>query len=178
MLPPPLILTILLLLPSPGVVKKGLLTFTRSFLFFQLFGGVRLVHVAILVTGAAFAASSMHTYHLTQAPMPDTLTPNQRTAVLARRWREERNFWIATLTFLLWGLLYRFYALMLEHVELKDRVRKLQAAAGLAATAATGGSGAAAAATGKAGAVAPPPAGKGAVEPSAPPLEAEPKKAR
>ncbi|KXZ48734.1 hypothetical protein GPECTOR_25g318 [Gonium pectorale] len=74
-------------------------------------------------------ASAHHTYHLSQTGMPETLTPNQRTALLARRWREERNFWIATLTFLLWGLLFRFYQLMLDHVAVRDRLRHLEAAA-------------------------------------------------
>ncbi|KAG2444466.1 hypothetical protein HXX76_001218 [Chlamydomonas incerta] len=155
------------MLPMPQVVKKGLLAFTRQFLFMKLAGQVLLVHVALVITGTAFAASCMHTYHISQTPLPDTLTPNQRTALLAKRWREERNFWIATLTFLLWGLLYRFYALTIEHMGLRDRVRQLE----LAAVGATRGSGSVAAggrvpasSTG----------GKGAaVEPSAPPAPAE-----
>lgn len=30
------------------------------------------------------------------------LTPNQRISVLAKKWREERNFWIAAMAFTLW----------------------------------------------------------------------------
>ena len=48
------------------------------------------------------AGAGVHTQQLRQAVEPD-LTPNQRTAVMARIWREERNFWISVLTFLLWG---------------------------------------------------------------------------
>ncbi|KAG2447206.1 hypothetical protein HYH02_007947 [Chlamydomonas schloesseri] len=168
LLPPPLILTILLMLPMPQVVKKGLLAFTRQFLFMKLAGQVLLVHVALVITGAAFAASSMHTYHISQTPLPDTLTPNQRTALLAKRWREERNFWIATLTFLLWGMLYRFYALAIDHVALRDRVRQLE----LAAVGATRGSGSVA--TGGRAPVSSM-GGKGSViaEPSAPPAPAD-----
>ena len=46
--------------------------------------------------------AGLHTHQLRLAVEPD-LTPNQRTAVMARIWREERNFWISVLTFLLWG---------------------------------------------------------------------------
>jgi hypothetical protein len=46
-------------------------------------------------------------------------------AVLAKRWREERNFWIATLCFLLWALLHRFYSLTLEHLETQDTIKLL-----------------------------------------------------
>lgn len=51
-------------------------------------------------------ASSMNTYRFI-ATLHDTeainMTPNQRMGLLGRKWREERNFWIAALTFLLWG---------------------------------------------------------------------------
>ena len=72
------------------------------------------------------AATSLQLYELYQRPMPDTLTPNQKIAIQARRWREERNWWIAALTFLLWGLLYRFYALMLDYVQLQEEHARLQ----------------------------------------------------
>lgn len=127
LLPPPFILTVLLILPSPPVVKKGLLYFIRSFLFYSIAGQLRLVHLALAVTSVAFAATSLHTYQLAKQVLPESLTPNAKTAILARRWREERNFWIACLTFMLWGLLYRFYTLMLEHVQLRERVRYLEA---------------------------------------------------
>ncbi len=40
-------------------------------------------------------ASCVRTYQLVREPLTATLTPNQKTAVMAHRWREERNFWIA-----------------------------------------------------------------------------------
>ena len=36
------------------------------------------------------AATSLHTYQLSQQTLPDSLTPNAKTAILARRWREVR----------------------------------------------------------------------------------------
>ncbi|GLC57144.1 Protein rai1 [Pleodorina starrii] len=172
LLPPPLILTLLLILPMPGVLKKGLLKVTRQFLFYQLGGPLQLVHVALVITGVVFAGSCITTYKLVQSPVDATLTPNQKTAVLARRWREERNFWIAALTFFLWGLLYRFYQLMLEHVALKDRVRQLEL--GLVSSTVASAGGGRAAPAGKGAAAAPAAAGgKGGLEPSAPPAPAE-----
>lgn len=181
LLPPPVVLTILLIIPLPRVVKKGCLIFVRNFLQLRLVAGVQLVHVALIIAGAAFLATSINTYKVTQLHLPETLTPNQKTAVLAKRWREERNFWIAALTFSLWSLLYRFYSLMVEHTALQDRVRELEAALGRAPVGGAGGASAAAAtaadqkkgpAGGGKGFLS---AGKGtaAPEPSAPPAPPE-----
>ncbi|GFR52551.1 hypothetical protein Agub_g15139 [Astrephomene gubernaculifera] len=74
-LPPPLVLTILLILPMPGVVKKGLLTFTRKFLFINI-GHVRLVHLALLITGAAFAACTPS--GCPRSPCPRSSHPTRR----------------------------------------------------------------------------------------------------
>mmetsp|Transcript_37039 Transcript_37039/g.82336 ORF Transcript_37039/g.82336 Transcript_37039/m.82336 type:complete len:196 (+) Transcript_37039:174-761(+) len=126
-LPPPLILTLLLILPMPRIVKQGLLSFAKNFLFLNVAGGIKLVHFMLLVTGITFIGAMVHTHKLRQDLDP-TLTPNQRTAVLARIWREERNFWISALTFLLWGLLYRFYLLTMDHLSLQNKVKSLEAA--------------------------------------------------
>lgn len=125
-IPPALVLTVLLVLPTPRVVKKGLLLFTRNVLFLRVVGNIQLVHLMMLLTGLALISSSATTYRLQQDTIDDQLSPNQRMAVLAKRWREERNFWIATLCFLLWSLLHRFYSLTLEHIETQDTIKLLQ----------------------------------------------------
>uniref|UniRef100_A0A7S0WTB4 BAP29/BAP31 transmembrane domain-containing protein n=1 Tax=Chlamydomonas leiostraca TaxID=1034604 RepID=A0A7S0WTB4_9CHLO len=151
-IPPALVLTVLLILPTPLVVKKALLVFTRKVLFLNVIGDYKLVHMMMALTGSALAASSVHTYRLGQEALSTTLTPNQRVGILARKWREERNFWIAVLSFLLWSFLWRFYKLMIDHLELKAKVKTLEAqikqqqqAAGAAGTTAgTAGAGVAA----------------------------------
>ena len=50
MLPPPLVLTALLVVPMPRVVGRGLLAFARSFLFCPVLGGILLVHLMLLLT--------------------------------------------------------------------------------------------------------------------------------
>ena len=59
-------------------------------------GTAKLVHVMLAVTGMSMLASSLHTYRLGQEASGElalALTPNQRMSLLARKWREERNFW-------------------------------------------------------------------------------------
>ena len=51
LLPPPLVLTSLLIIPLPRVVGRGLLQFARSVLFCPVLGGLLLVHLMLLVTG-------------------------------------------------------------------------------------------------------------------------------
>ncbi|GLI61576.1 hypothetical protein VaNZ11_003958 [Volvox africanus] len=160
LLPPPLILTILLILPMPSVARKGLLKVTRQFMCWKIGGQLQLLHVALTITGIAFAVTATTTYSMSREHIDPTLTPNQRSYALARKWRQERNFWIAALTFLLWGLLGRFYQLMMDHMALRERVRYLEL--GVVAPV----SSSAAAATRVKGA-------KEGVEPSAPPAPTE-----
>lgn len=127
LLPPPLLLTVLLIVPLPRVVKKGLLIFIRRVLFARVIENVRLVHFALVVSGMALLASTVDTYQMAQQVKDsEAWTPNQRTGLLARKWRGERNFWISVLTFMLWMFLYRFYSLMLEHLEMKDRLKEFE----------------------------------------------------
>lgn len=51
---------------------------------------------------AAFSDSGFRTYKCAHETANPELTPNQRISVLAKKWREERNFWIAAMAFTLW----------------------------------------------------------------------------
>eukprot|EP00798_Chlamydomonas_sp_ICE-L_P021895 gene21895-28934_t len=62
--------------------------------------------------------------------MAQGLSPNQKINLLARKWREERNFWIAALCFLLWAMLYRFYNLLMAYTKLQEEVKRSQLGAG------------------------------------------------
>jgi hypothetical protein len=48
------------------------------------------------------ADSGFRTFKSAQEALDHELTPNQRISVLAKKWREERNFWIAAMAFTLW----------------------------------------------------------------------------
>lgn len=49
-----------------------------------------------------FPDASFRTFKMAQDANDSELTPNQRISVLAKKWREERNFWIAAMAFTLW----------------------------------------------------------------------------
>jgi hypothetical protein len=55
----------------------------------------------------------------------DGLSPNEKTQQLADKWRQERNFWIATMCLLLWIVLSRFYVLNKHNLALRDQVSSL-----------------------------------------------------
>lgn len=142
-IPPALVLTILLIIPTPRVVKKGVLAVAQKVLFLKIAGSLSLVHVMMLLTGLSLAACSVDTYKLGRAASTEDafVTPNQRMSLLGRKWRGERNFWIAMLAFLLWAALNSAYRLMLEHMQaldenkrLKEQVAKLKTSVALAPT--------------------------------------------
>jgi hypothetical protein len=91
----------------------------------RVIGGIVLVHFVLGITGLMMVASAVHTHHLREAVDP-ALSSKERVAVMARIWREERNFWISVLTYLLWGCLYRFYGLLMEHGRMEDRFAALK----------------------------------------------------
>lgn len=126
MLPTPLILTFLLVLPFPRNVRKGLLIFTNKVLSFSVVGGIKLVHFALILAGVPLFDSGMRTYKHAQAVSDSELTPNQKIGLLAKKWREERNFWIAAMAFTLWCLLTVLYAHVDSLLKLEDKVDDLQ----------------------------------------------------
>lgn len=71
-----------------------------------------------------FAECGITTAQLAQAG-DEKVSANQRMAFLAKKWREERNFWIATVAFSLWALLYRFYKLMMEYIAVQENNKVL-----------------------------------------------------
>lgn len=124
-LPPPVILTLVLISPLPKKVRKGVLLFADKFLSFPVVGGAQLVHIMIFITALVFAAAVQQTVRANQAFLDETLTPNQKTSLLAKKWREERNFWIAMISFLLWCVCTRLYQLGVSSVRMQDKIEEL-----------------------------------------------------
>jgi hypothetical protein len=56
----------------------------------------------LCAAAAALSDSGFRTYKCANETANPELTPNQRISVLAKKWREERNFWIAAMAFTLW----------------------------------------------------------------------------
>lgn len=53
-------------------------------------------------TSSLSSDSGVRTYRQGLAVADSELTPNQKIGLLAKKWREERNFWIAAMAFTLW----------------------------------------------------------------------------
>ncbi|KAF6260599.1 hypothetical protein COO60DRAFT_1505448 [Scenedesmus sp. NREL 46B-D3] len=127
LLPPPMVLTFLLVLPFPRNVRKGIMLFTSKVLSFPVLGGIKFVHMALILSGVPLADSGFRTFRSAQEALDHELTPNQRISVLAKKWREERNFWIAAMAFTLWCLLTVLYTQVGHALRDADELDKRQA---------------------------------------------------
>lgn len=54
------------------------------------------------------------TYIAGQAAHDIHVSPKEKITVLAKKWREERNFWIALMAFMCWAVLARFHKVAAE----------------------------------------------------------------
>jgi hypothetical protein len=134
MLPPPLLLTLLLALPLPRAARRQLLDVTSAVLSFTVLGGVKLVHFALLVSGIPLLDSGARTYRIARELHGGAggdgdlsadaarlaMSANVRTRLLASKWREERNFWLAAMAFLAWALLTVAFGLVRQLIALED----------------------------------------------------------
>eukprot|EP00877_Chromochloris_zofingiensis_P003473 jgi/Chrzof1/13126/Cz07g20240.t1 len=127
LLPPPLFLTLLLVLPFPRNVRKGILLFTNRVLSFSVVGGMKLVHFSLILSGVPLLDSGFRTFKSAQAANEAELTPNQRISLLAKKWREERNFWIAAMAFTLWCILTVLYGQVDHAMKIEDEIDRLRA---------------------------------------------------
>lgn len=127
-LPIPIVLLALLCFPAPRVFHRGVLKVVDSTLGIQLIGNnLRLLHFMLVVSGAAFLATIRTTYQLKDQHLdPSSVTPNVLSANLGKRWRAERNFWIAFITFTLWCLLARFYQILKQKAQIEDNLDRLR----------------------------------------------------
>jgi hypothetical protein len=62
MLPPPLILTILLVLPMPRLINRALLQFAKNILLCNVLNGIKLVHLMLLITGMLLIGEKEYSY--------------------------------------------------------------------------------------------------------------------
>ena len=170
-LPPPLILLTLLVLPSPArAFTRVVLRIVDRTLGLPVLGTLQLLHVMIALSGAAAvgsvrdaAAAARH-----KGGLELSLSASAAASYAGKRWRAERNAWIAAFAAAAWCLLARVYSMARRLADLEDeREARLAAAPATAFRAAVAA--ASASKNGKGGG-----AGKGGFEasaaPSAPPL--------
>lgn len=177
-LPPPLILLTLLLLPSslPRAFTRFVLRVVDRTLGLPVLGTLQLLHVMIALSGAAAvgsvrdaAAAARH-----KGGLELSLSASAAASFAAKRWRAERNAWIAAFAVAAWCLLARVYSMARRLADLEDeREARLAAApatafraAVAAASAKNGGKGGG----GSKGAAAEKGGYEASASPSAPPL--------
>lgn len=124
--PIPLVLAVLLAIPFPRNVRKGILLFTHKILSFPMIGGLKFVHFSLGVSGIPLLDSIFRTVRTAQAAHADDVRPEIKISLLAKKWREERNFWIAALGFILWCLLSVLFAQVSRMVKLEDDLEQLK----------------------------------------------------
>ncbi|KAF8058098.1 hypothetical protein HT031_005758 [Scenedesmus sp. PABB004] len=88
---------------------------------------MKFVHLALVLSGVPLFDSGFRTFKSAQDALDRELSPNQRLTVLAKKWREERNFWIAAMAFTLWCLLTVLYAQVGHAMRIHDRLDAVQA---------------------------------------------------
>eukprot|EP00894_Picocystis_sp_ML_P002343 jgi/Pico_ML_1/52860/g3504.t1 len=122
--PVPLLMLVLMLAPLPRSWRHPIAKFVHTVLSVRILQAFTLGQVMLLVTTTSLAATTRATLTLVEAPTD--ASPNQRTGFLARKWRTERNFWIALYSFTLWIVLLRVHRLIERADAAEEEVRKLQ----------------------------------------------------
>ncbi|KDO33395.1 hypothetical protein SPRG_02202 [Saprolegnia parasitica CBS 223.65] len=96
LLPPAVVLLMLLTIPFPRMIAKGVVRFVDMLFKIELAG----IPVVSVITFLAFVSLAGQTYDL-----------QKRYTHPASRWRSERNWWISALTFTIYWMLIRFQAM-------------------------------------------------------------------
>lgn len=128
LLPPPLILMVLLVVPFPITVRKRILKLTSDMLSFPVFGGMKLVHFALILSGIPLIDSTVRTMQSAVAiqDKPEGNHPLGYNQMLGKKWREERNFWLTAMAFTLWCMLTVIHATVGTLVKLEEQNEELR----------------------------------------------------
>ena len=89
---------------------------------------MKLVHFALVASGIPLADSVFRTMRASEAAARagSSARPEVRLQILATKWRQERNFWIAAMAFTLWCLLSVLFAQVTRMVKLEEDVEDLE----------------------------------------------------
>mmetsp|Transcript_10124 Transcript_10124/g.12153 ORF Transcript_10124/g.12153 Transcript_10124/m.12153 type:complete len:182 (+) Transcript_10124:144-689(+) len=99
------------------------------------FGSHNRYHVSLRAVGTTMAVlvffictKASHDAHMHQQDYdPTMMTPDRKIQLLAKKWRNERNFWISALVVLLWYVLGGLMRLQEQNAELRAQVLELTA---------------------------------------------------
>ena len=87
-------------------------------------GMFKLLHVMLTLLFLAFASAvrnihQMNASHLTGTPFA---TAKYEIMFLSKRWRSERNLWLAAFALTMWAVLYAFYRELGRRLQLEERL--------------------------------------------------------
>eukprot|EP00753_Platysulcus_tardus_P005351 PLAT13206.1.p2 GENE.PLAT13206.1~~PLAT13206.1.p2 ORF type:complete len:135 (+),score=61.47 PLAT13206.1:209-613(+) len=108
-MPVPLVLIFFLTLPFPASVKRIFSLVLNKLLYWRFAPGLHIVRLMLGVSLALLANTSMDIRRLAAA-RPDGSKFDTLLDWRGRKWRAERNFWMAAVTLVLWWSLHHFHA--------------------------------------------------------------------
>eukprot|EP01138_Halocafeteria_seosinensis_P008669 gb/GECG01008860.1/.p1 GENE.gb/GECG01008860.1/~~gb/GECG01008860.1/.p1 ORF type:complete len:140 (+),score=7.37 gb/GECG01008860.1/:1-420(+) len=125
---PAIILVGILVLPMPAVVRRVTLKFCDYTLFFTVSIGSFSFPLISLVFGIASVTflESVYTAHTRMreySELKHTATV-RADEMLPKKWRAERNAWIAGFAFTCWIVVYRYRQLLYEKIELEEKLKR------------------------------------------------------
>lgn len=122
LLPIPLISLVLLSIPFPKSISSSVRPFILSMLEFSLFRPIfkkRSIHdLCIAMSFILFLMTSAESYYFESKRDEKHLLGEK---LLCQKWRNERNFWISFLSFVLWLVQRRVYKMSKELEQLKSK---------------------------------------------------------
>lgn len=121
LLPIPFTILLVLSLPVPALIRKYILKFTDAVIFLKIWGQITVYQLLVAISTILFGLSLMDTVSSkNRESHADNLQLREREKCV--RWRNERNFWITSLSLVLWIILFRVRALVNEVTNLRRAV--------------------------------------------------------
>jgi hypothetical protein len=119
--------------------RKGILTFVSNVFDLPLVGKFKTLHVMLFLLAVALANAvrSLKLVEQQMAAAANFATPNWEVAHLSKRWRAERNLWLAGFAFARWATLAAFYREARKRLQLEDRLAEAEMSETYTATADT-----------------------------------------
>ncbi|CAG9464837.1 unnamed protein product [Pedinophyceae sp. YPF-701] len=130
--PPAIFFIILLQIPRPRPLRRAILLTVKTFLGIPVFGVLKLVHLVMGLTFLSWAFQSKKLYEVYQYWQRredytiDQQCKSTQAEIKGRKWRFERNWWIALFIFVAWAMLARFYAITVTAFELEEHIGRMQ----------------------------------------------------
>ncbi|KAL6778556.1 hypothetical protein ACKKBF_B15260 [Auxenochlorella protothecoides x Auxenochlorella symbiontica] len=128
LLPLPVVLVVLLSAPAPRLVRRGVLRFVETLLVARVRGPIEIIHFALLIAGLSvtFCIGPMLSSEAEVAKLENRRDPNILVMLLARQYRNERNFWLALFTLSSWAVLWVVYQVNRDKHVLRGKLLALQ----------------------------------------------------